>query len=280
LPRFVELEQKYRSLMRAARKVGGGESAAAKQASGARYSLFVAPRDGMQTIGDAVAARLPSGCVRLNSPVTRLERTTTGWNVTTDQRTESFDAVIVALPAPHASRLVATFDDALAAELGKIPYAGASVAISGYELRQIENPLDAFGFVVPEIERRDILAASFASRKFPGRAPEGCVLIRTFLGGALRPELLDRSDDDLRAIVGRELGQLLGIRGEPHLFQVQRWREAMPQYHLGHVELVKRIQARAAEHRGLALVGNAYEGVGVPQCVRSGRQAAERLLGM
>jgi oxygen-dependent protoporphyrinogen oxidase len=140
LPRFVELEQKYGSLIRAARKVGGGEQAAAKQASGARYSLFVAPRDGMQTIVDAVAARLPRGCVRLNSPVSRLERTANGWQIQHgDGHAESFDAVIVALPAPQASRLVATFDDGLAAELGRIPYAGASVAISGYELRQIES---------------------------------------------------------------------------------------------------------------------------------------------
>jgi len=281
LPRFCEMEAKHGGLIRAARKASAGESAAAKQASGARYSLFVAPRDGMQRIVDAVAAALPAGCVRLNTPVSRLEQTSDGWTLTCGDAatTERFDAVVVSLPAPQASRLTASVDAALAEDLSKIPYAGASVTISGYELRQIENPLDSFGFVVPEIERRDILAGSFSSRKFPGRAPEGCVLIRTFLGGALRPELVERSDDELRAIVGRELGQLLGIRGEPHLFTVQRWRGAMPQYHLGHVDLVKHITARTAEHRGLALAGNAYHGVGMPQCVHSGRRAAEKLLG-
>lgn len=280
LPRFVELEAKYGSLIRAARQVGAGESTIAKQASGARYSLFVAPRDGMQRIVDATAAKLPPGCLRLNTSVSWLEPTPRGWQLEiAGGPVESFDAVIVALPAPQAAKLVAPADDALARDLAKIPYAGASVTISGYELKQIDNPLEAFGFVVPDVERRDILAASFSSRKFPGRAPDGCVLIRTFLGGAMRPEMVDRTDDELRAIVGRELGQLLGVRGEPHLFLVQRWRGAMPQYHLGHVELVARIQSRTAEHRGLALVGNAYAGVGVPQCIHSGRGAAERLLG-
>jgi oxygen-dependent protoporphyrinogen oxidase len=281
LPRFVELEKKFGSLMRAAREMGGGESAAAKQASGARYSLFVAPRDGMQRIVDAVVAQLPNGCLRLNAPVERLEKTSNGWQVqVAGKPTETFDAVVAALPAPHASRLLGSTDAALADDLGKIPYAGASVVVTGYELRQIENPLEAFGFVVPEVEHRDILAASFSSRKFPGRAPDGCVLIRTFLGGALRPDLIDRSDDELRVIVTRELKQLLGVRGEPNLFLVQRWRGAMPQYHLGHVDLVKRIVTRTAEHAGLVLAGNAYDGVGMPQCVRSGRRAAEKLLGV
>jgi oxygen-dependent protoporphyrinogen oxidase len=212
----------------------------------------------------------------LDTPVAKLARTAAGWRV---NDAETFDAVIVAASAPKAAKLVESLDAELAASLARIPYAGTAVAISGYELKQIAHPLDAFGFVVPEIERREILAASFSSRKFPGRAPDGCVLIRTFLGGALRPDLVELSDDKIRAIVARELGELLGIRGEPNLFLVQRWRAAMPQYHLGHVDLVKRINDRIAQHSGLALAGNAYDGVGVPQCIRSARRAAELLLG-
>jgi len=174
---------------------------------------------------------------------------------------------------------LAPVDSGLAAELAAIPYAGASIVISGYELRQIEKPLDAFGFVVPEIERRNILAASFSSRKFPGRAPEGCVLIRTFVGGATRPDLMRKSDDELRAIVARELAELIGARGEPNLSLVQRWEGAMPQYHVGHVDRVRRIDERVAGLPGLQLAGNAYRGVGIPQCIASGRTAAERILG-
>ena len=191
---------------------------------------------------------------------------------------ESFDAVIVAVGAPHAARLLATADAELAGDLGKIEYAGATIAVGGYKLDQIANPLNAFGFVVPEVERRDILAASFSSRKFPGRAPDGCVLIRTFLGGAMRPDLVEASDAEIRKIVARELGEILGLRGEPHLWEIVRWNKAMPQYHLGHVDLVDRIEARVAATPGLALAGNAYRGVGVPQCIRSGRAAAERIV--
>ncbi len=280
LPRFCELEREHGGLIRAARKVGRQEQAAQRESSGARYSLFVAPRDGMQRIVDALVAAIPAATIRLNTTVSRLERAAEGWRVTTNGGdAEALDAVVAAVGAPLAARLLEPVDAALAEHLRGIPYAGASIAVSGYELRQIEHPVDAFGFVVPDVERRAILAASFSSRKFPGRAPDGCVLIRTFLGGATRPEMVGLADDEIRAIVGRELGELLGVRGEPHLFLVQRWDGKMPQYHLGHVDRTARIERRAAQLPGLALVGNAYEGVGVPQCIRSARRGAEHLLG-
>ncbi len=279
LPKFFEQEQQHGSLIRAARKARGGEGAAQREASGARYSLFMAPRDGMGRIVAALAERLPTGSVRFNSRVSKLERRGTGWQITIgDGAPESFDGVIVAVGAPHATKLLTSADAELAADLGKIEYAGATIAVGCYKLDQIANPLNAFGFVVPDVEGRDILAASFSSRKFPGRAPEGCVIIRTFLGGALRPDLVDASDADVGEIVSRELGEILGLRGEPHLWEIVRWNKAMPQYHLGHVELVDRIEARAATLPGLELAGNGYRGVGVPQCIRSGRAAAERTL--
>jgi oxygen-dependent protoporphyrinogen oxidase len=280
LPKFCELEAKHGGLIRAARRAGAAEKAEQRGASGARYGLFVAPRRGIGQLVDALSAALPAGAIRLNAAVARLEKTAGGWSaVTADGGAEAFDAVVVALPAPHAARLLAGVNASLSAELAGIPYAGASIVLSGYELKQIEKPLDAFGFVVPEIERRSILAASFSSRKFPGRAPEGCVLIRTFVGGATQPELMRKSDDELRGIVARELGELIGARGAPHLSLVQRWEGAMPQYHVGHVDRVKRIDERVAALDGLQLAGNAYRGVGIPQCIASGRSAAERVMG-
>ncbi len=219
------------------------------------------------------------GSVRYNSRVSKLERHGTGWQITIGEGApESFDGVIVAVGAPHAARLLTSADAELAADLGKIQYAGATIAVGCYKLDQISNPLNAFGFVVPDAERRDILAASFSSRKFPGRAPEGCVIIRTFLGGAMRPDLVDASDADVGKIVSRELGEILGLRGEPHVWEIVRWNKAMPQYHLGHLDLVDRIEARVVTLPGFALAGNAYRGVGVPQCIRSGRAAAERII--
>ena len=295
LPRFLDLEAKYGSLIAASRlgkqedqetsPAGGALSSSSTttedgKSSGARYGLFVAPRDGMEAFVTAIVAKLPAGVIRLSSPVERLERTDAAWRVAVRgvAKAESFDGVILAARAPVAAKLVAGLDDELARGLAKIPYAGSTIALSTYRLDKVADPLDCFGFVVPDIERRDILAASFSSRKYPGRAPEGYVLIRTFLGGALRPDMLALADGEVRDIVGRELGALIGAQGEPELFEVRRWHGAMPQYHLGHVGLVGKLQARAAHYDGLALAGNAYCGVGVPQCIRSGREAAERLL--
>lgn len=282
LPRFREMERQHGSLIRAARFEKKRGPSADSQASGARYSLFVAPRAGLASLVEAIARRLPAGCVRLNSPVDRLsQRTDGGWDVFTGGRSEPecFSAVIVATPAPQAAMLLKGVDDKLAAELAEIPYAGSAIALVGYRREQIAHALDGFGFVVPEIEHRKILAASFSSVKFDGRAPEGRVLIRVFFGGASRPEMVDLPDDELKKIVGRELAELLGAQGEPELFQVCRWAGKMPQYHVGHVELVRRIDERAQALPHFALAGNAYHGVGVPQCIHSGEQAAEHVAG-
>src|SRR5207248_3190710 len=131
-------------------------------------------------------------------------------------------------------------------------------------LSDVEHPLDAFGLVVPAIEDRKVLAVSFTSRKFPGRAPAGCVQLRTFVGGAMQPELLEKSDDEIMALVRRELTSLLGVRGEPDFAIIARWMRAMPQYHVGHLELVAEIDRALAAHPRMALAGNAYRGVGIP----------------
>ncbi len=282
LPRFREMEGKHGSLIRAARFEAKQGSKADKQASGARYSLFVAPRNGLASLVEAIAARLPAGCVQLKSPIERLAKSPAGgWNLWVDkqEQPQSFSAVMVAAPAPRAAQLLLTVDSELADELKQIPYAGSAIALVGYRREQIAHALDGFGFVVPEIEHRRILAASFSSVKFAGRAPDGHVLVRVFFGGAARPEMLELSDEALKQIVCQELAELLGASGEPELFEVRRWGDKMPQYHLGHVERVRRIEERAAQLSGFALAGNAYHGVGIPQCIHSGEQAAEQILG-
>jgi oxygen-dependent protoporphyrinogen oxidase len=277
LPQFHQMEREHGSLSRGIRL-----AAAEQQGAGARYGLFVTLRDGLACLVEAVRRRLPAGCVELNSPVSRLAPCTGGtWNVWIEGSKEprSFDAVIVANSAHAAAKLVDAFAADLATELKQIPYADSAVALAGYRREQIAHPLNGFGLVVPAIEHREILAASFASVKFPGRAPLGRVLIRVFLGGAGHPDQLDFTDDKLRAIVERELGDLLGVRGEPELFRVRRWRASMPQYHLGHLARIERIESLVAGLPGLELAGNAYRGVGIPHCIRSGEQAAERVVG-
>jgi oxygen-dependent protoporphyrinogen oxidase len=233
----------------------------------------------MQQLVDAIAAQLPPNTVRFGAAVEKILQHDNLWRLEfSSGEVAEHDAVIVAAPAPRAARMLHTLDEPLAAELAGIPYAGAAIALLGYRLEQLGRPPRSFGFVVPEVENRKILAASFSSLKFPGRAPEGRVLIRVFLGGAKHPELIELDDVAIKQIVTRELGELLAIRGEPELFRVERWRGAMPQYHVGHLSRLERIQTALKSHPTLALAGNAYRGVGIPQCIASGMKAAQRVL--
>jgi oxygen-dependent protoporphyrinogen oxidase len=190
----------------------------------------------------------------------------------------SFDAVVLAVPAYRAAELLAPLNPDLAGQLNRIEYASTALVITGHRLSDVAHPLDAFGLVIPQVEQRQILAVSFASRKFPGRAPDGCVLLRTFVGGALQPELFRLSDDRLLALVREELQALLGVRGEPTMSLVVRWKQSMPQYHVGHLDLVAGIERELQTAPRLALAGNAYRGVGIPDCIASGQAAADRIL--
>jgi oxygen-dependent protoporphyrinogen oxidase len=224
--------------------------------------------------------------VRLETRVERIARRDDGrWSVLTARATdpqsaveELFDAAIVAAPAGHAAKMLEPLDANLAADLAAIEHSSAAVVALAYDRSQIAHPLDGFGFVVPLVEKMRILSGSFSSVKYAGRAPDEKVLVRVFLGGACQRELLDLDDAALRQIAHEELAKLIGIAGTPLLATVTRWNAAMPQYHVGHLDRVARIDAAVARFNGLALAGNAFRGVGVPQCVHSGEQAAERVL--
>ncbi len=278
LRRFVDMEREHGGLIRGMRR-SARASDTDRKARGARYDMFVTPRDGMSSLVAAIADQLPSGSVRVNSRVERLMQRGDGkWDIVIDQSVERFDAVIVALPAPRAADLIKGLDKQLADDLAGIPYTGTSVVISAYRRNQIKHPLDGFGLVAPQIEQRQIIACSFASVKFAGRAPDDSVLLRTFVGGACQPEMMQLDDKEIEALVGRELRELIGATGEPLFCEVARWGGAMPQYHVGHLDLVERMEQRAESLPHFALAGNAYRGVGIPFCVRSGEAAAERIL--
>jgi oxygen-dependent protoporphyrinogen oxidase len=287
MPRFLDMERRYRSLIRASRKQAR-DRAAEQSASGARYGLFTAPAGGMRELVDALERVIrAAGTIRTGARILSLEplrdtnpgpgnrRWTLHIDTGSQQTAESFDAVILALPAWRAAELVDDFDHELAGALRSVEYASSAIVVSGHRLDDVAHPLDASGLVVPAIEQRRILAVSFASRKFAGRASDGRVILRTFIGGALQPELLARSDDELLSIVRAELAELLGVRGREDFAFVARYERAMPQYHVGHLERVAAIERARSKHAGLALAGNAYGGVGVPDCIQSGEQAAE-----
>lgn len=277
LPRFVDMERQSGGLLRGAWREVSRQSGT-MASSGARYGLFVAPRDGMSSLVEALVRRLNDSGVEHGPAVTTLVREGSRWSVTAGDQTVTFDAVILALPAYAAAALMESEHHELADDLTRIPYAGSAIVVLAYRRDQIAHNFAGFGFVVPAIERRNILAASFSSTKFDGRAPEDRVLIRVFFGGAERPDQLDLDNETLIKLATTELADLLGVQGPPELTRVARWPRSMPQYHVGHVELVERIERMAAELPAFALAGNAYHGVGVPNCIHSGEQAAERVL--
>lgn len=278
MPRFVEMERTHGSVIRGLRARNEQTPASVDvSASGARYGLFAAFDGGMQTLVDALSAALRSE-TELYAQVTSVTRDREGFQVEVHGRYRRFDAVIVALPAYVAAQVVASLDRELSFELDGIPYGSAATVTFAWPREAITHPLDAFGFVVPTIEGRNIIASTWASVKYRGRAPDGHALIRAFVGGYNGQHLLERSDDELSALALRELRQLMGIGAAPELTRVVRYVRAMPQYQLGHLERVARIETRERAISGFALAGNAYRGVGIPDAIRSGEAAAERLL--
>ena len=277
MPRFREMEKQHGSLIRAMRSqmaVSRKEKKATE--SGARYSMFVTLREGLSGLVDALAARLPA--VRLETPVTRIEQSGENWQLSLEGgSTETFDAVILATPSHEAARLLEPVDAELARLVGSVEHSGTAIVTVGYDRDRIDHPMDGMGAVVPAIEKSRILAASFSSQKYTHRAPEDKTLIRVFAGGARHPEMAEMDDDRLEQIVCEELSALLGIHGEPIYTSIAHWPGTMPQYHVGHDELVQKIEARTGKLSHLELAGNAYHGVGIPNCINSGEQAAQRV---
>jgi oxygen-dependent protoporphyrinogen oxidase len=221
--------------------------------------------------------------LKLNSQVESISPTRSNgaplWSITTN-RNETFTAekVCLALPAHSSAGLLRDLDPELASDLNSIPCASTATVNLAFERADIPHSLDGFGFVVPFIEKRTLLACTFSSVKFAGRAPADHVLMRAFVGGALQPEMFELDDGEMIARVRSDLRALLGIEKPPRFAEIARWPNSMPQYHVGHLELNARIQDRVATLPGLHLAGNSYAGTGIPDCIRSGEDAANRML--
>jgi oxygen-dependent protoporphyrinogen oxidase len=275
MPRFLEVERQERSLILGLRRAL--RRAPLPGTSGARWSLFVTFGAGMEELITTLAARLPAGAVVLERRVSALERAGNRWRVATAEGSRfEADRVIVATEAHATARLTRYLDPALATLLEEIPYASAATISLGYRRADVPHALDGFGFVVPRTEGKALLAGTFSSVKYPGRAPEGHVLIRGFLGGMLNPAMLAESDDALVGRARRELREALGVTATPVLTRLHRWPASMPQYLVGHLSRVETIERMVSDIPGLLLAGSAYRGVGIADCIRSGEGAAER----
>ena len=282
-PYLRDLELKYGSLARGAlemrKKQVGAKHASPLQGS---RSAFLTPTTGLAEMVEALveSLRLDGVSLRLNVPVksvSRLQPST--WNVTLDsgERLES-DSVILATPAPISGKLLESLDPALASVLQSIHYASTATVSLAYRLGDVPRSLDGYGYVIPRREGRRALACTWTSTKFPHRAPDGYALIRIFIGRAGQDADMPRDESALTNLAREELKLTLGISAEPILSRVFVWENAMPQYNLGHPAKLSQIESALGNHPGLALAGNGYRGIGIPDCIHSGEMAVQTII--
>jgi oxygen-dependent protoporphyrinogen oxidase len=245
-------------------------------------------RTGLADLSDAIGASLPAERLRLgvavrSLSVNRSPAPTAGaaasgprYELTlADGSRELVDVVILAAPAFAAAALLGEVAPDAARELESIAYVSTATVSLAYRREQVAHPLRGFGVVVPRAENRDLMAVTWSSSKFAGRAPDGHVLVRGFLGRAGLEQAAQLDDQQMLAVVRRELADIMGITASPVLTEVFRWPQGMPQYRVGHAALVERIEAAVAAVPGVELAGGAYHGIGIGDCLREGAAAAE-----
>jgi len=272
-PRFVDAERTHGSLLLGFRKEQASRPAGADQ--GAFRSL----PGGLGELIDTLAARLPPQSIRLNAAAIRLGTSSEGDGfVVSTVSGETFTARSVVLAAPTfvTAGLTRTVNPELARSCDAIPYASTATISLAFPRSAVAHPLNGSGFVVPKVEGTGILAASWMSSKWPGRAPDGHVLLRAFVGGARDPHALDDTDDELVARALGALTPLLGISAPPRLARLYRWMRATAQYEVGHAARVSAIERALERTPGLYVTGSGFRGNGIPNCIADGRATAVR----
>ena len=307
LPRFWEMERKYGSLTRATLKAmrqrrkakSKGNSSGTTQPDSAgtgaaprnALPLFMTLTGGLEQLTGKLAEQLDPSRVHRGRRVAGIELAPGGPGGIADRCSRRFeifcedgpafdaDAIILAMPTHECSRLVSPLHPALGGLLGEIPYSSSMTVSMGFAAGTSERLPPGFGYLVPRKENRRMLACTFVHRKFNHRAPEGKALLRCFLGGSRDSEALNLSDQDAVSMVRKELAEILGFRFDPLFCRVHRWPASMAQYPVGHAERVARIQSQLGELPGIYVAGNAYSGIGISDCIRTGKAAAQRALG-
>ncbi len=276
MQRFVDMERQHGSLIAA---MQNNRNQGDSQASGARYAMFRAPSGGMSTLVTALIQALPKIDVKTNTLVTNVSArsaTSPGNRWAVDGR--PFDGIILATPAAASASMIGETDPTLADALSGITTASSAIVVLAIARSQLKTNFRGFGIIYPHIDGGQVIALSFSSNKFAGRCEEDEVLIRCFIGGALQSDLVDLPDNKLIEIAIAQLNRSIGLAGEPIFTAVFRWKQCMPQYHLGHLSRVQQIEQQTERHYGLEIAGNSYRGVGIPACIASGKSAADRML--
>jgi oxygen-dependent protoporphyrinogen oxidase len=273
LQRLIALEEKYGSLWKAVRRA---RRAPPTKQAGPGSGLFASLREGVGQIVGSLGKSLARTQVIQGREIKKISRMSNGcgfriqWG---DGETDA-KAVIVATPAHASAGILEELDPRLAEKLREIPYHSTVTVSLGFEKESFGRTLDGFGFVVPRQEGKRLVACTWVSTKFPFRCPPGHVLLRGFLGGAKDPSVIGESDDWILQTVLRELGEIMGIRSAPTFFRIHRWKDSMPQYRVGHPRRLREINGMLAAQPGLFLAGNAYGGIGIPDCIESSSLAA------
>lgn len=272
-PQLLEMERKgglARALWR-----GGPARAAAKGG----FTTFMTLKGGLGRVVETLARRLPPGSVKTDHPVESLRRRGGEWEAATPRGAVTADAVVCALPAPAAASALEWTDPELAHRLREIPFVSTATATFVWDEGRLPRTPRGFGLLAPRAEGLAVTAATFSSSKFPGRSAPGRTVVRAFLGGAGREEAAEAAVTRVEEVARRELDALLGLGGvKPLAAKAARWIKANPQYNVGHAERLERLGSCLKSHPGLILAGSSYTGVGLPDCVRSGRRAAARAL--
>jgi len=275
LPRFAEMERTHGSLGRA---MLAARKKTPRPANQPAPLLFTSLKNGMQQLVETLVPRLNPSSLVTNAPVQSIQPEAGGWTISAGLKSDHFDAVILALPAHAAAKILSLCSPELSAELAAIDYSSSITIGLGYDRQVRESLPPGFGFLVPRSEHKRLLAATFVHNKFPHRAPADRALLRCFLAGSTAENIWQQSDDAIIAVVRNELQQILSLRAEPLFARVYKWKSAMAQYCVGHLERLDRIERLRQQLPKLALAGNGYRGIGVPDCIRSGTNAAEQVL--
>jgi oxygen-dependent protoporphyrinogen oxidase len=302
LPRFFEMERQHGSLTRATlramrqRRKAKTKSTAQLDSGGLDTGprnplpLFMTLRDGLEQLTGKLVEQLDMARVHLGQRVAGIEAAPGGPDGAADRcsrRYEIFcegglafdaDDIILAMPTHECSRLLAPLHPAVGGLLGEIPYSSSMTVSLGYAEGAREHLPPGFGYLVPRKEGRRMLACTFVHRKFNHRAPEGKALLRCFLGGSRDPEALNLSDDEVVTVVRQELKKILNFSFEPLFRRIHRWPASMAQYLVGHAGRLRKIQSGIEDLPGIYLAGNAYSGIGISDCIRTGRAAAQRAI--
>lgn len=280
-PRFIHLEQEYRSLIWGMRQRKKQFASATAQ-----YTMFITLREGMERMITALKNALPPDICSIGQELVKIEQTADKsakkplyrLSIKGKKKALESDIVVMATPAFGTAKFLQGMENNIAQELNTIPYVSTTTINLAYERSQIKHLLDGYGFVVPRLEKRNIMATTFSSIKFPGRTSQGKALLRCFVGGAKNEGIVSWEDSELLAAVRGDIEEILGIQGKPILSRIYRWKKSMPQYTLGHEERLSRIEGGLSNYPGLFLTGSAYRGIGISDCIHEAELTAEQCL--